>query len=379
MAYNDILLERITKIYPPDVKAVDQIDLTIRDGELMILLGPSGCGKSTTLRMIAGLEAVTAGDLYLGEHRINDVDPKDRNLAIVFQNYALFPHMTVAGNLGFGMRIRGHGRAEIDAKVRDTAAMLGIVELLGRKPRELSGGQRQRVALGRALIRDPVAYLLDEPLSNLDAKLRSSMRTELIKLHRRLGRTIVHVTHDQVEAMTMGERICIMNHGRIVQVGPPMEVYRNPASTFVAGFLASPPMNLLEARIEAERDGQLRVVCGSLALSLPSADTSAYAPWRDRAVIFGIRPEDIHEHQARPSMQPLDVQVVALEALGPEIILVAGLPGAAEISARMAASFAAPIGEAHRLYIDPADIQLFDRATTNVIPRRAQMVSSDAA
>jgi multiple sugar transport system ATP-binding protein len=379
MAGNDIRLERVSKVYPPDVKAVDQIDLTVRDGEFMILLGPSGCGKSTTLRMIAGLESVTAGDLYMGAHRINDVDPKDRNLAIVFQNYALFPHMTVAGNLGFGMRIRGSARAEIETKVRDTASLLGIFELLQRKPRELSGGQRQRVALGRALIRDPVAYLLDEPLSNLDAKLRSSMRTELIKLHRRLGRTIVHVTHDQVEAMTMGERICIMNRGRIVQVGRPMEVYRNPASTFVAGFLASPPMNLLNARIEGEREGRLRVVCGSLALSLPSACMEAYAAYRDREVIFGIRPEDIHEHQVDPAMQPVQVQVVALEALGPEIILVASLPGAAEISARMAASFTAPIGGERRVWIDPADIQLFDPKTTGVIPRRAQTVSSDAA
>jgi ABC-type sugar transport system ATPase subunit len=379
MSSNDIRLERLSKVYPPDVTAVDGIDLTIRDGEFMILLGPSGCGKSTTLRLIAGLEAVTAGDLYLGEHRINDVDPKDRNLAIVFQNYALFPHMTVAGNLGFGMRIRGSSRAETEAMVRATASLLGISELLHRKPRELSGGQRQRVALGRALIRDPVAYLLDEPLSNLDAKLRSSMRTELIKLHRRLGRTIVHVTHDQVEAMTMGERICIMNHGRIVQVGRPMEVYRNPASTFVAGFLASPPMNLLTAHIEGEHDGRLRVVCGSLALSLPSAHTAAYAAWRDREIILGIRPEDIHERPVRPAMQPVEVQVVALEALGPEIILVANLPGATEISARMAASFAAPIGSEHRVYIDPADVQLFDPATTNVVPRHAQTVSSDAA
>jgi ABC-type sugar transport system ATPase subunit len=379
MVENDIRFERVSKVYPPDVKAVDGIDLTIPDGELMILLGPSGCGKSTTLRMIAGLESVTAGDLYMGGRRINDVDPKDRNLAFVFQNYALFPHMTVAGNLGFGMRIRGHGRAEIDAKVRETAGLLGIGELLRRKPGELSGGQRQRVALGRALIRDPVAYLLDEPLSNLDAKLRSNMRTELIKLHRRLGRTIVHVTHDQVEAMTMGERICIMNHGRIIQVGPPMEVYRNPASTFVAGFLASPPMNLMDARIESERDGWLRVVSGSLALSLPAGDARAYAAWRDRDVILGIRPEEIREHQVRPAMQPVDLQVVALEALGPEIILVASVPGGAEIAARMPASFTAPVGSGRRLYIDPADIHLFDPATTNVIPRHAQTVSSDAA
>jgi multiple sugar transport system ATP-binding protein len=379
MAENDIHLKRVRKVYPPDVTAVDGIDLTIRDGEFMILLGPSGCGKSTTLRMIAGLESVSAGDLYMGGHRINDLDPKDRNLAIVFQNYALFPHMTVARNLGFGMRIRGHGRSEIEAKVRETAGMLGISDLLHRKPRELSGGQRQRVALGRALIRDPVAYLLDEPLSNLDAKLRSSMRTELIKLHRRLGRTIIHVTHDQVEAMTMGERICIMNHGRIVQVGEPMEVYRDPASTFVAGFLASPPMNLLDARVEEERDSRLRVVSGRLALSLPSAQAGAYAAWRDREVILGIRPEDIHEHQIRPTMQPVEVQVVALEALGPEIILVANLLGATEISARMRASFTAPIGGERRVYVDAAEIQLFDPQTTKVIPRRAQRVSSDAA
>jgi multiple sugar transport system ATP-binding protein len=376
---NDIRLQQVSKTYPGDVRAVDAIDLHIRDGEFMILLGPSGCGKSTTLRLIAGLEQITAGDLFIGAHKVNDVDPKDRNLAIVFQNYALFPHMTVAGNLGFGMRIRGHGRGEIEMRVREVAGMLGIGELLARRPGELSGGQRQRVALGRALIRDPVAFLLDEPLSNLDAKLRASMRTELIKLHRQLGRTVIHVTHDQLEAMTMGERICIMNRGRIAQVGPPMEVYRNPADTFVAGFLASPPMNLLDAHIESERDSWLRVVSGSFALSLPAGDARAYAAWRDRDVILGIRPEEIREHQIHPAMQPVDLQVVALEALGPEIILVASVPGGAEISARMPASFTAPVGSARRLYIDPADIHLFDPATTNVIPRHARTVSSDAA
>jgi multiple sugar transport system ATP-binding protein len=201
---SDIRLERVSKVYPGGVTAVDAIDLEIKNGEFMILLGPSGCGKSTTLRMIAGLETITAGDLYIGAGRVNEVDPRDRDLAFVFQNYALFPHMTVEGNLSFGMRIRGHAKAEIGARVREVARLLGIGELLARKPGELSGGQRQRVALGRALIRDPVAFLLDEPLSNLDAKLRASMRTELIKLHRQLGRTVIHVTHDQVEAMTMG-------------------------------------------------------------------------------------------------------------------------------------------------------------------------------
>jgi multiple sugar transport system ATP-binding protein len=373
MAGNDIRLERVSKVYPGEVRAVDAIDLEIKDGEFMILLGPSGCGKSTTLRLIAGLEAATSGDLYIGSRRINEVDPKDRNLAIVFQNYALFPHMTVAGNLGFGMRIRGHGRAETEARVRETAALLGIDELLHRKPRELSGGQRQRVALGRALIREPVAFLLDEPLSNLDAKLRAGMRTELIKLHRQLGRTVIHVTHDQVEAMTMGERICIMNHGRIVQIGPPMQVYRNPADTFVAGFLASPPMNLLDAHIKADAAG-LAVVAAGLTIPLHQADNAACAPYRDRPVILGIRPEDLREQPGdavlpRNVALPLDLRVVAIEALGPEVILIAALPGGPEIAARMSRDFTAPIGRVQRLYLDPAAIHLFDPATTKAIPR----------
>jgi multiple sugar transport system ATP-binding protein len=363
MTGNDIRLERVSKVYPGEVRAVDAIDLEIKDGEFMILLGPSGCGKSTTLRLIAGLEAATAGDLYIGEQRINEVDPKDRNLAIVFQNYALFPHMTVAGNLGFGMKIRGHGRAETAARVRETAAMLGIGELLARKPRELSGGQRQRVALGRALIRDPVAFLLDEPLSNLDAKLRAGMRTELIKLHRQLGRTVIHVTHDQVEAMTMGERICIMNQGRIVQTGPPMEVYRNPADTFVAGFLASPPMNLLSADLA----GQAVVVAG-VSIPLRESHQGALAAFRDRPVILGIRPEDLSP-DPRPGTLPLDLRVVAIEALGPEVILIASLEGGRELAARLGRDFSAPIGSTQRLHLDPATIHLFDPATTRAIPR----------
>jgi multiple sugar transport system ATP-binding protein len=369
---NDIRLERVSKVYPGDVRAVDALDLKIKDGEFMILLGPSGCGKSTTLRMIAGLESVSAGDLYIGAERVNEVDPRDRNLAFVFQNYALFPHMTVAGNLSFGMRIRGHARGEIEARVREVAGLLGIGELLARKPSELSGGQRQRVALGRALIRDPIAFLLDEPLSNLDAKLRASMRTELIKLHRQLGRTVIHVTHDQVEAMTMGERICIMNAGRIVQVGPPMEVYRNPADTFVAGFLASPPMNLLEARIEADgAAGSLAVICDALRVPLSAAEASALGVYGDRAVILGIRPEDLREDRAVPAMQPVDLQVVAVEALGPEVILIGSLPGpgAAELAARMGRAFSARVGTEQRLWIDPRAVHLFDSATGRAIPR----------
>ncbi len=365
---SDIRLAGVTKVYPGGIVAVDAIDLEIEAGGFMILLGPSGCGKSTTLRMIAGLETITAGDIYIGALRVNEVDPRDRNLAFVFQNYALFPHMTVAGNLSFGMRIRGHPRAEIEARVREVAGLLGIGELLARKPGELSGGQRQRVALGRALIRDPVAFLLDEPLSNLDAKLRASMRTELIKLHRQLGRTVIHVTHDQVEAMTMGERICIMNAGRIVQVGPPMEVYRNPADTFVAGFLASPPMNLLDARIEAAASaGGLAIVCGGLRLPLAQAPDG----WRGREVILGIRPEDIGLAGSGAAGTAVDLQVVAVEALGPEVILIGSLPGegAPEIAARMGRDFSARIGSAQRVLIDPDAIHLFDPETTKAIAR----------
>ena len=361
----NIRLQNVSKIYPGDVHAVEKIDLEIQDGEFMILLGPSGCGKSTTLRMIAGLESVTSGDLLIGERRMNDVDPRDRNLAIVFQNYALFPHMTVRGNLAFGMRIRGHSGAEIGNKVSETAALLGLGGLLDRKPGALSGGQRQRVALGRALMRDPVAYLLDEPLSNLDAKLRSAMRTELIKLHRRLGRTVIHVTHDQVEAMTMGERICIMNQGKIVQVGPPMEVYRNPTDTFVAGFLASPPMNLLPARIDAA-DGGLEVVAGPIRLPVDGA----YADYTGRDVILGIRPEDLTVDQGQ-ECATIALAVVAIEALGPEVILIGSLGDnmLSEIAARMPRDFRAPIGSQVRLSLDPSRIHLFDATTTKALPR----------
>jgi multiple sugar transport system ATP-binding protein len=369
---SDIRLEGVSKVYPGGITAVDAIDLEIKDGEFMILLGPSGCGKSSTLRMIAGLETITAGDLYIGAQRVNEVDPRDRNLAFVFQNYALFPHMTVAGNLSFGMRIRGHARRQIEARVREVAGLLGIGELLARKPAELSGGQRQRVALGRALIRDPVAFLLDEPLSNLDAKLRASMRTELIKLHRQLGRTVIHVTHDQVEAMTMGERICIMNAGRIVQVGAPMEVYRNPADTFVAGFLASPPMNLLAARIETAATGSgLAVVCSGLRLPFVEAPDRPAGAWHDRAVILGIRPEDIREARSGAGGVTIDLKVIAVEALGPEVILVGSLPGPGtpEIAARMGRDFTARIGAKQRVMIDPHAIHLFDPETKKSITR----------
>jgi multiple sugar transport system ATP-binding protein len=363
----DIRLEKVTKVYPPDVRAVDEVSLDIRDGEFMILLGPSGCGKSTTLRMIAGLESITSGDLHIGGVRANDIDPRDRNLAFVFQNYALYPHMSVRDNLSFGLRLRRRSAAEIEARVKEVAHMLGIGALLDRKPAALSGGQRQRVALGRALVREPVAFLLDEPLSNLDAKLRAGMRTELIKLHRQLGRTIVHVTHDQVEAMTMGERICIMKDGRVVQIGPPLEVYGSPADTFVAGFLASPPMNLLPARIEADPAGGPAAVHGVLRVPIPPIYEAAQ--YRDRPIVLGLRPEDLYSGPLAHGVA-LDLRVVAVEALGPETVLIAEIPGGAEIAARVGRDFSAPVGAVHRLHLDPERIHLFDPDTHLALPRR---------
>ena len=287
----DIRLIGINKIYPPDVKAVEDVNLHIRDGEFMILLGPSGCGKSTTLRMIAGLESISSGDLFLGDQRANDVDPRDRNLAIVFQNYALYPHMTVRSNLSFGLRLRHAPAAEIERRVKEVADMLGIDGLLERKPGALSGGQRQRVALGRALVRDPVAFLFDEPLSNLDAKLRVGMRTELARIHRQLETTVFYVTHDQVEAMTLGQRIGVMKDGKLLQIADSMTLYNQPVNKFVAGFIGSPPMNFLSGRIDDETP--LGFSHNSFRLDLPPALATPLAPAKGKPVVLGVRPEGI--------------------------------------------------------------------------------------
>lgn len=377
----DIELRNVSKFYSNRVAAVEDVNLHIRDGEFMIFLGPSGCGKSTTLRMIAGLENISSGELYIGGKKMNDVAPRDRNIAVVFQSYALYPHMTVAENLAFGLKMHKRPQTEIEERVKRVSAMLGIGQFLERKPAALSGGQRQRVALGRALVRDPSAFLLDEPLSNLDAQLRADMRLELVKLHRQLGSTIIHVTHDQVEAMTMGERICIMKDGRVVQVGAPLDVYRNPANTFVAGFLASPPMNLIQARLVAESGGGLWVEAGAMRLKVPADYTNAYRAYAGQQVIFGIRAEDIHDQPADAAWQPVDANVVALETLGAEVVLVFGITGLgrSDIAARLGRDYRAPIGSAQRLYIDLAEMQLFDPQTTNAIPRGATPVGQKPA
>jgi multiple sugar transport system ATP-binding protein len=369
-----IALDQVDKIYPNGVQAVRDVSLDIRDGEFMILLGPSGCGKSTTLRMIAGLESVTRGTISIGGHVVNDVDPADRDIAIVFQNYALYPHMTVAQNLAFGLKLRRVGRGEIERRIARIAETLGIGELLGRKPRELSGGQRQRVALGRALVREPKAFLLDEPLSNLDAKLRASMRTELIKLHRQLGTTIVHVTHDQVEAMTMGDRICIMNKGEVVQIGKPLEVYRNPADAFVARFLGNPPMNLLPARLESSGD---RAVArfADVAVELPGYAMPALRPYLGGAVTLGIRPEDLYETPppaVAPRTQQIATRVLAVEPLGAETLLMLATGGSdQEIIARVGRDTGLRMGGAASIALDPNALHLFDPTTTKAIARTA--------
>jgi multiple sugar transport system ATP-binding protein len=349
-----VSLHKLSKRYPgSEALAVDSVSLEVAHGEFMVLLGPSGCGKSTTLRMIAGLEAITSGELAIDERRVNDVPAKDRDIAMVFQSYALYPHMTVFDNLAFGLRRRGVPKAQIERRVRDVASTLGLTEFLARKPHALSGGQRQRVALGRAIVRDPKVFLFDEPLSNLDAALRVGMRGELIKLHHRLQATMIYVTHDQVEAMTMGDRICIMNGGRVVQIGAPLEVYREPADTFVAAFLGSPPTNLIPARFNANA---LRV--GDVKLSL---ERRAFM----EDVIFGIRPEDIRIDGAHPHAHG---EVLAVEPLGAETILRLRLPGvAADVMARGPRSVAAKVGEHVPLAFDLAASHLFDPTTTRRI------------
>ncbi|HEY9216313.1 MAG TPA: sn-glycerol-3-phosphate ABC transporter ATP-binding protein UgpC [Ancylobacter sp.] len=368
-----IELRAVTKTYANVVSAVRNVDLTIGDGEFMVFLGPSGCGKSTTLRMIAGLEDITSGDLFVDGIRMNDVDPSKRDLAIVFQNYALYPHMSVRENLAFGLKLRHLERTEIARRIDDISAVLGIGPMLDRRPAQLSGGQRQRVALGRALVREPKAFLLDEPLSNLDAKLRATMRTELIKLHRRLGATMIHVTHDQVEAMTMGERICIMRDGEVVQVGRPLDVYRNPADTFVAGFLATPPMNLLSGRLEAQGD-QLFAVTEGFRCALPPAYRQAYASHAGRQVIIGLRPEDFHETPDRAGALgglPVTLTVTTVEALGPETVLMASLKGDAgpEIAVRVDFDREYEVGARVTLHYDTAQIHIFDVETTKALAR----------
>jgi multiple sugar transport system ATP-binding protein len=305
------------------VEAVARFDLVVEDKEFLVLLGPSGCGKSTTLRMIAGLEELTDGEIYIGDKLVNDLPPRDRHIAMVFQDYALYPHMSVYQNMAFGLKLSKHPKAEINQRVGEAAEILGIQNLLERKPRELSGGQRQRVAVGRAIVRKPAVFLFDEPLSNLDAKLRGQMRVELSKLHDQLNTTIIYVTHDQVEAMTMGTKIVVMKDGFIQQVGPPMEIYEYPVNKFVGGFIGSPGMNFLSARIVAE-NSKTYVDTKSFRLLIPEDKVMHIQKYRDREVILGIRPEHIQDNAFADASSIIDTfkaMVEVVETLGAEVQL----------------------------------------------------------
>ena len=350
-----VRLESLTKRFLTSA-AVDSVDLSIDSGEFVVLVGPSGSGKTTCLRMIAGLETVTSGSIFIGDHDVANIHAKDRDVAMVFQSYALYPHMSVAENMGFALKIRKVPRAEIDRRVQEVAAILNIVEELPRKPKTLSGGQQQRVALGRAIVRDPAVFLFDEPLSNLDAKLRMAMRSELIKLHHRLDTTMIYVTHDQTEAMTMGDRIVVMNEGRIQQVGAPLEVYDNPGNVFVAGFIGSPTMNLLSGTVERQGDA-LSFRSDGLSLDLPPAHIAA----RGGAVTIGIRPESLNLGQ-NPDAVELAGKIEAVEHLGADTILEISTAGPS-LTAKLLRNDQVRHGDGVPLWINPDKILAFDGAT----------------
>ncbi len=366
---SEVILKDLVKRYPNGFQAVNAINLEIQDKEFVVLVGPSGCGKSTTLRMVAGLEEVTDGQILIGDRVVNDVAPKDRNIAMVFQNYALYPHMDVYTNMAFGLKLRKFPKDEIDKRVKDAAEILGITQLLDRKPKQLSGGQRQRVAVGRAIVRDPEVFLFDEPLSNLDAKLRVTMRAELSKLQHRLETTMIYVTHDQVEAMTMGDRIVIMKDGYIQQVGAPLEVYDFPQNEFVAGFIGSPPMNFFRAKL-VKANGNLAVDMGSFQLKIPAQYTSFYDTYLDKDVSFGLRPEDIADiYPEDETWEKFKAVVEVIEPLGAEIILELSKAEHSFV-ARVAPHSKSKLNEEVTVYFDMRKMHLFDPETGKVIVRK---------
>ena len=363
-------LEHIYKKYSGGVTAVTDFNLDIEDKEFIILVGPSGCGKSTTLRMIAGLEEISEGDLYIGGERMNDVSPKDRDIAMVFQNYALYPHMTVFDNMAFGLKLRKVPKDEIKRRVEEAAKILDIAHLLDRKPKALSGGQRQRVALGRAIVREPKVFLMDEPLSNLDAKLRVQMRTEIGKLHQKLQTTFIYVTHDQTEAMTMGTRIVVMKDGIVQQVDTPMGLYDTPVNMFVAGFIGSPQMNFFAGKLE--KDGEDVYACiGDSRLKLPQgrASKADLSDYYGKDVMFGIRPEHIHDEAAFLENAPdavVDAHVEITELMGAETYLYLQVEGSKAV-ARVNARTTAKNGEDIKVAFDLNKLHIFDKDTEMTI------------
>jgi multiple sugar transport system ATP-binding protein len=366
----DLQLKNVSKIYDGDICAVAPTSIEIEDGEFVILVGPSGCGKSTLLRMIAGLETVSRGEIHIGGRVVNNVPAKDRDIAMVFQNYALYPHMTVYQNMAFGLKMRKYPKPEIDRRVRQAAETLGLTTFLDRRPKALSGGQRQRVAVGRAIVRQPKLFLFDEPLSNLDAKLRVSMRAELIKLHKLLAATMIYVTHDQVEAMSMGDRLIVLKDGVVQQIGAPLEIYNRPANQFVASFIGSPPMNFINCTL-VEGDGMLLIHEPALQLKLPASKATSLRSrlGERRDLVLGIRPEDIYERQTydRPvEGNAFMAGVEFLEPLGNEVLATCAL-GAHELVVRLSPRTTARSGESVELVVDMEQARLFEPSTGEAV------------
>jgi multiple sugar transport system ATP-binding protein len=362
-----VSVRKVVKAYEGNVQAVKGIDLEIADEEFVVLVGPSGCGKSTTLRMIAGLEEITAGEIWIGGNVVNDVPPRDRDIAMVFQNYALYPHMSVFDNMAFGLKLRKFPKDEIKKRVDEAARILDIQMLLERKPKALSGGQRQRVAMGRAIVRNPKVFLFDEPLSNLDAKLRVQMRTEIKKVHQTVRTTTVYVTHDQVEAMTLADRVVVMNHGIIEQVGPPQELYHNPATRFVAGFIGSPAMNFLPCDVVDEGGLKLRLANGAL-LAVPPARVDRYGRHKGRAMTLGIRPEHMVETRdmEKPGVQMLDALVDVIEPMGMETLVHFFINGE-PVCARVDPATQCGPGQILTLAVDMNNMHLMENDTGKVV------------
>jgi multiple sugar transport system ATP-binding protein len=355
----NVTIRQVHKRYDDGFHAVKGVSLEIKDKEFVVLVGPSGCGKTTTLRMVAGLESITDGQILIGNQVVNDLPPMDRDIAMVFQNYALYPHMSIYDNMAFGLKMRKFEKAEIKKRVENAADILGIRDHLQRKPRMLSGGQRQRVALGRAIVRNPQVFLFDEPLSNLDAKLRVQMRIEIKKLHQRLATTSIYVTHDQVEAMTLGDRVVVMKDGLIQQVGEPLELYNNPANKYVAGFIGSPAMNFSTVRV-ADEGGALFASNESMKIRVPDAIKTRLAPQTGKTVTLGIRPEDLRMARSEDSVDGLINAVVEVsEQLGSEVILDVKAAGAGMV-AKVEPSTKVKPQEAVKLAINPAGLRFFD-------------------
>jgi len=370
----EVRFENVTKKFG-DVVAVDNLNLEIPDKEFLVLVGPSGCGKSTALRLLSGLEEITAGNIYIGNRLVNNIASKDRNVAMVFQSYALYPHMSVYNNMAFGLSLRKVPKTEIEPRVQEAARILDIEDLLKRKPRQLSGGQRQRVALGRAIVREPAVFLLDEPLSNLDAKLRVQTRAELSKLHQRLGTTFIYVTHDQVEAMTMASRIAVMNEGVLQQVGAPQELYDRPANMFVAGFIGSPSMNFFDMAVKGEGE-ELYLETGGLRVGVPAQKAKLLTAYMGKKIIFGIRPENIHDKDYPPSGYVPDdassstslvqAKVDVTEMMGNEVFLHL-LSEEDSFLARVDARTAARPGQDITLIFSMSDMHAFDPASGKAV------------